>query len=37
MTMRYSHLMTENLHRAMNKYGTNTGTAPGTGESDLAG
>jgi integrase/recombinase XerD len=37
MTMRYSHLMTEHLHRAMNKYGTATGTTPGTGAADLAG
>jgi integrase/recombinase XerD len=33
MTMRYSHLMTEHLHRAMNKYGTTTGTDPGTAAS----
>lgn len=33
MTMRYSHLMTEHLHRAMNKHSTFTG----TGAADLAG
>lgn len=37
MTVRYSHLMTEHLHRAMNQVGTATGTIPGTGASDLAG
>jgi hypothetical protein len=30
MTMRYSHLMTEHLHLAMNKHRTPTGTNPGT-------
>jgi integrase len=37
MTMRYSHLMTEHLHRAMNKYGTAPDTVPGTEAADLAG
>lgn len=37
MTMRYSHLMTDHLHRDMNKYGAAVGTVPGTGASDLAG
>ncbi len=30
MTMRYSHLMTEHLHAAMNKYGSSAGTGTGT-------
>jgi integrase/recombinase XerD len=37
MTMRYSHLMTEHLHRAMNKYGTRASTIPGTSAADLVG
>jgi integrase len=37
MTMRYSHLMTEHLHRAMNKRGSLTGTIPGTTPADLTG
>jgi integrase len=37
MTMRYSHLMTEHLHRAMNKRGTLAGTIPGTTAPDLTG
>jgi integrase/recombinase XerD len=37
MTMRYSHLMTEHLHRAMNKRGALTGTIPGTTAADLMG
>ncbi|MDR3387648.1 MAG: tyrosine-type recombinase/integrase, partial [Rudaea sp.] len=35
MTMRYSHLMTEHLHRAMNKHGAIAGTNLGTSASDL--
>jgi integrase/recombinase XerD len=37
MTMRYSHLMTEHLHRAMNKNGALAGTNLGTSAADLKG
>lgn len=32
MTMRYAHLMTEHLHRAMSRYGKTGGTTMGTGQ-----
>jgi integrase/recombinase XerD len=35
MTMRYSHLLTEHLHLAMNKGRTVAGTNPGTAATDL--
>ena len=37
MTMRYSHLTNEHLHRAMNKRGAITGTNLGTSAADLRG
>lgn len=35
MTMRYSHLMTEHLHRAMDKFGINAGTNIGTSRAEI--
>jgi integrase len=35
MTMRYSHLMTEHLHRAMDKFGINAGTNIGTSRAEV--
>jgi integrase len=37
MTMRYSHLMTEHLHRAMDRYGAATSTKPGTLHAEIDG
>jgi integrase/recombinase XerD len=37
MTMRYSHLMTEHLHRAMQKHGEGERTNPGTVRADMDG